>query len=235
MGNDFEEKIKKALGRISMVSPDFIGAEELLKKKGRQHLKSKALKAALLPLISIFLFLSITAFPVFAGQENLVQFFTSKRVAQELQKWEPLDWENGKLESLSQELGIPLDIVETLKDAGYGNGEIALMVILSKESGKEIPQILEMREKGLGWGRIFSELGVSHEETYKEMERNRKGFQEKLENGSPGNSNQENPLNEPEKQPNQKGKGEGKQSTPEKGQNPTKNSNPGGSGKEKAP
>lgn len=234
MENDFEEKIKEALFRISTVSTDFIGAEELLKKKGRQHFKSKALTATLLPIFLIALFLSITAFPVFAGQENLLQFLTSRRVAQELQNWESLNWQNIGGENLSLELGIPLDIVETLKDSGYGNGEIALMAILSKESGEEIPQILEMREKGLGWGRIFSELGVPYEATYKEMERNRKGLQGKLENGFPRNSPQENPPNEPKNQ--QDNKGEGNQSTiPGKGQPPTKNFHQGEPGKGKTP
>lgn len=233
MNKDFDQKIKRVLEQVSSLSPEFISGDELLNNKRRQHQKRKAFAAGLLPLLLIALFFSVTAFPVFAGQENLTQFLTSRRIAQELQNWDDLNSGNQKDEDLALELGIPVEQVKSLRDSGYGYGEIALMAALSRESGKDIFQIQEMREKGWGWGRISSELGVSNETTFKQMEKHREGLQEKLRKGFWSDSKGENDLSEPGNQPEQKGKE--KPSTHGNANQPPKNSDHGKKGKVQSP
>ncbi|MDR5683348.1 MAG: hypothetical protein QN163_04895 [Armatimonadota bacterium] len=51
-------------------------------------------------------------------------------------------------------------LIETMRDAGYGWGEVIMALHLAKLSGKSVEEIMEMRASGMGWGEIAMELGV---------------------------------------------------------------------------
>jgi hypothetical protein len=184
MVDEIETKLKKVLEQISDLAPEPMGASELLRKKAYEHRRARGITLSMVPVLLIALFFAVTAFPVFAGQENLLQFYASQKIAQELNNWNGLAL--GKLgdEGLASELGVPEEEISALRVAGYGYGEIVLMVQLSRASGEDLSQIREMRERGLGWGRIASDLEVSLRGASAEMERERERLRQRLGTGS---------------------------------------------------
>lgn len=186
MEDELEKKLKKVLELVSDLAPNPLGASELLQRKAYEHRRARGIALSLLPVLLIALFLAVTAFPVFAGQENLYQFYASRRIAGEVESWNSLALGKTGEESLAQELGITEEEIQALRASGYGYGEIVLMVQLSRTSGEELSKIKEMREEGLGWGRIAAELGVSWRSISQEISQERGKFQQKMEAENPG-------------------------------------------------
>lgn len=52
------------------------------------------------------------------------------------------------------------ELVRTMRAAGYGWGEVIMVLHLAKRSGKTVDEIMAMRAEGKGWGQIAMELGV---------------------------------------------------------------------------
>jgi hypothetical protein len=52
------------------------------------------------------------------------------------------------------------ELIQTMRDAGYGWGEVIMALHLAKLSGKSVEEIMEMRADGKGWGEIAMELGI---------------------------------------------------------------------------
>jgi len=52
------------------------------------------------------------------------------------------------------------EVVRTLRAAGYGWGEVIMVLHLAKLSGRSVDEIVAMRAEGKGWGEIAMELGV---------------------------------------------------------------------------
>lgn len=217
MEDELETKLKKVLKQISDLAPEAIGAGELLRKKAYERKRARGIAFSLVPLLLIALFLAVTAFPVFAGQENLYQFYASRKLEKEVESWNSVALGHIGEEDLAQELGMPLEKISALRASGYGYGEIVLMAKLAQASGKDLSQIQEMREKGLGWGRIATELGVSWQGISQKVAQERENVQHQVKSGGSGGPKQEKP--EKTSPPGQQGPPENR--GPQNSSNPT--------------
>ncbi|MGB9553756.1 MAG: hypothetical protein ACPL7L_05220, partial [bacterium] len=137
MEDELETKLKKVLNQISDLAPEAIGPSELLRKKTYERRRARGIAFSLVPLLLIALFLAVTVFPVFAGQENLYQFYASKKLEREVESWNSMALGQIGEEGLAQELGIPVEKISALRASGYGYGEIVLMAKLAQASGED--------------------------------------------------------------------------------------------------
>jgi len=206
MRDEIDSQLKRALHHLSTsVSPEPIEARHMLERKRAQHNRVRGVAAGFIPLITIALFLAVTAFPVFAGEENLYQWWGSRQIESQIRNWNELPLGANAEEELALSLGIPLEEIRALRDSGYGYGEIVLMAQLAQQSGRSISEIQAMREKGLGWGRISSELEVSWQNAAKEMEEKRERVRLRIkEHGSEKLTGPEDNPSAPENGPEEK-------------------------------
>jgi hypothetical protein len=121
----------------------------------RRHCRLRQI-TILAPVAAIVLFFLVTAFPVFAGGENLYQWWAGRELSGAAQGWTAFSPDDQAWQSL----GIDPQEVSVLADQGLGRGEIAILEVLATLSGRTADDLLVLREQGLGWGKIAAILGV---------------------------------------------------------------------------
>ncbi len=83
------------------------------------------------------------------------------RRADEFDRWqERVDWTYGH-PVIVREFGVPATVLEEQRTrTGLGYGGLMIANALARETGRSFDEIVAMKQRGMGWGRIAQENGV---------------------------------------------------------------------------
>ncbi|MCX5973427.1 MAG: hypothetical protein NTU59_01880 [Coprothermobacterota bacterium] len=154
---DLDAQLKRALSHLAESAPIRQPPLQDLLARGRKQQRRSRLALVFSPLAAILLFLAVTAFPVFAGAQNLAQWWTERQLEQAFSVWDSIS-PVGSL--LAIQFHCDLAMVNNLLAQGVSPQEVALRAEVANASGLSLWEITALRGQGLGWGRIIEELGL---------------------------------------------------------------------------
>jgi len=157
MRKECEEKRKTDLNCAGNLKADFLSGKGPQQKRGNAH---KTRQCTLFTAILVLaLFFALIAFPVFAGGQNLYEWWAEKKLEIAASSFNVPGNEASDI-LLSSAMSATPTQIQALSRLGYGYGESAIALLLARESGKSLEGVVSLRNQALGWGKVASLLGV---------------------------------------------------------------------------